>query len=359
MISYYVEICRKGSGQMNQTIEEKTIEGPQEILVEIADKKDKEICQPAKSRINKKFKVVVVLLSLLIAGFITLCVIIFILFNSNLHKESKMEVNLQNEVISPVLNHRQNMIYLYDGSLGEIRIPVLSDVPPNTYITEYIDDIDGFKHYKSESGDIISNVGVDVSYHQGDIDWEKVKASGVHFAFIRLGYRGYETGDIVIDDTFVDNIEGATEAGIEVGVYFFSQATTVDEAIEEAEFVVSNLEGYDVSYPVVFDWENIGTDAARTDEVPAETLTDCTVAFCEYIDGAGYHPMIYSNKRTFILKLDMSRLKQYDFWLAEFNDLPSFYYDYKIWQYSYTGKVDGIEGDVDLNLAFHDYAGDR
>ncbi len=174
---------------------------------------------------------------------------------------------------------------------------------------------------------------------------------------VRVGYRSYGGGEIKLDDSFAKNLSGASEAGIKTGVYFFSQAVSTDEAIEEADAILDAIKPFDITYPVVFDWEIIYDDKARTDNVPVETLTDSCIAFCERIKSAGYTPMIYQNKRTTLFKLDLPRLQDYDFWLAEYNDEgPSYYYDIDMWQYSCKGTVPGISGEVDLNISFKDYS---
>lgn len=246
-------------------------------------------------------------------------------------------------------------VLMNDSTFGEIWFPALENVPAFSRNKEDIKTRNGRKYYV-ENSKITSRIGVDVSIHQNDIDWNKVKESGIDFAMIRLGYRGYGTGEALLDDNFKQNIEGAATAGIDTGVYFFSQAITVDEAIEEAQMVIDTLKDCDVTYPVVYDWEIIYDDNARTDNVPVDVLTDCCVAFCEAVKDAGYTPMVYQNKKTTMFKLDLERLKNYDFWLAEYNSNPSYYYDFSMWQYTSTGSVPGIEGDVDLNISFKDYA---
>ncbi|MGN0613285.1 MAG: glycoside hydrolase family 25 protein [Porcipelethomonas sp.] len=246
-------------------------------------------------------------------------------------------------------------ILLEDGTFGEIWIPVLENVPAFSRNIEQIETRNGRKYYIEDSG-ITSILGVDVSVHQNDIDWELVRQSGIDFAMIRLGYRGYGTGGMELDEKFEENVRGARAAGLDAGVYFFSQAITAEEAVEEANLVIDSIKDLDVNYPVVFDWEIITEDSARTDNVPVDTLTDSCVAFCETIKNAGYTPMIYQNKRTSIFKLDLNRLNDYDFWLAEYNDEPSYYYDFDMWQYSSSGKVPGIKGNVDMNISFKDYS---
>ena len=161
-----------------------------------------------------------------------------------------------------------------------------------------------------------------MSYYQEDIDWRAVKNSGIDFVMIRLGYRGYETGKLVLDSRFREYVSGATAAGLDVGIYFFSQAITVEEAREEARFVLSNLQGYAVTYPVVFDWEIIGVKPARTDDLHPQLLTAAARAFCDTVAAAGYTPAIYFTKYLGYVSYDIGRLGDYDFWFAEYTDAP-------------------------------------
>jgi GH25 family lysozyme M1 (1,4-beta-N-acetylmuramidase) len=246
-------------------------------------------------------------------------------------------------------------ILLSDSTYGEIFLPVYEDVPASSVDTDSIVTRNGYSFYK-ENGEITSIPGIDVSEHQGTIDWEQVKAAGIEFAMIRVGYRTYGGGEIQFDDGFTENIAGAEAAGIQVGVYFFSQAVTADEAIEEADAVIDAIAPYNITYPVVYDWELIYEDNARTDDMSVDVLADCCVSFCERIKAEGYTPMIYQNKGTTLFKLDLPRLTDYDFWLAEYGDEPTYYYDYQMWQYSSTGTVPGITGEVDLNISFKDYS---
>lgn len=246
-------------------------------------------------------------------------------------------------------------ILMHDNTLGEVFVPVYSDVPASDIDTNNIVSRDDFYCYE-ENGEITSTVGIDISEHQGVIDWQAVKSAGVDFAMIRIGYRTYGGGIITVDENCEENLRQAEEAGIATGVYFFSQATTTDEAVEEADAVLDVIAGYNITYPVVYDWELIFDDHARTDDVTVEMLADCCIAFCERVKSAGYTPMIYQNKTTAMHKLDLPRLKDYDFWLAEYGSKPTYYYDFDIWQYSSTGTVPGIEGNVDLNLCFRNYS---
>ena len=246
-------------------------------------------------------------------------------------------------------------ILMHDATLGEVFVPVYSDVPVSDIDTDKIVTRNGYSFYM-EGEEVRSTTGIDISEHQGEIDWGQVKGAGIDFAIIRAGYRTYGGGVVTMDESFTDNLEKAHAAGIETGVYFFSQATTTDEAIEEADAVLDAISGYDITYPVVYDWELIFDDHARTDGVSVEALADCCIAFCERVKSAGYTPMIYQNKSTAMHKLDLPRLKDYGFWLAEYGDKPTYYYKYDIWQYSSDGTVPGINGRVDLNICFRDYS---
>lgn len=194
-----------------------------------------------------------------------------------------------------------------------------------------------------------SRLGIDVSSHQGVIDWQQVAASGVEFAMIRLGYRGYETGVMKVDDFARSNLAAAREAGLDVGVYFFSQAITVEEARQEANFVLAVLEEAQLQMPVVFDWEFIAGEA-RTSGIDSRTLTDCAIAFCQVIQDAGYEPMVYFNQHLAETLLKLEELTEYDLWLAMYSDQMTYPYQIRMWQYTEEGTVPGIEGSVDINL---------
>ena len=198
-----------------------------------------------------------------------------------------------------------------------------------------------------------ARTGVDVSFYQQEIDWQAVAQDGIEFAIIRLGYRGYTEGGLMMDERFEANIQGALDAGLEVGIYFFSQAITPQEAEAEAAFVLNAIEDYNVTGPIAFDWEPItaGLDA-RTDGLSGETLTQCAAAFCAKVAQAGYEPAVYFNQDLGYLHYDLRELSDYTLWLAEYDYKPDFYYHFDLWQYSHTGTVAGIEGNVDLNLDF-------
>ncbi len=221
----------------------------------------------------------------------------------------------------------------------------LQEVGLDTREVEYVVD-----------GETVSIKGIDVSRYQGDIDWEKVANDGVKFAFIRLGYRGYSTGKLVIDEKYEYNVSEALKNGIDVGVYFVTQAVSVEEAREEAEFVLDAVKPYDARWPIVLDIEDAGSGNARTSLLTQEERTDFVCAFCERIKEGGKTPMIYANIRWFIERLDISRIAGYDKWFAQYFNRPFFPYAFQVWQYTSSGTVDGIEGPVDLNISFKDYS---
>lgn len=214
----------------------------------------------------------------------------------------------------------------------------------------------GFFEYFDENGQKISRTGIDVSKYQGDINWKLVKDSGIDYAIIRLGYRGMNEGTLELDPYYETNIKGANEAGVDVGVYFFSQATTTEEAIEEANMVLEYIRDYKITYPVIFDTEVVTSYNARANNLPRDLRTDICIAFCETIKAAGYRPMIYANTRWMILGIDLERLTMYDKWYAYYGTTFTFPYKYQMLQYSDKGKVPGIAAAVDLDISFVDYA---
>lgn len=196
--------------------------------------------------------------------------------------------------------------------------------------------------------------GIDVSRWNENIDWAQVKEQGVEFAIIRAGYRGSVSGSLVEDYYFKQNIKGATEAGIPVGIYFFTQAVNQVEAVEEASMVLELCKEYDLTYPIFIDTEGAGGEG-RADNLDAKTRTAICEAFCETIRNSGYKGGIYASKNWFNNQLDTSRLPDdIVIWLAEYADAPSYDKNYHMWQYSSSGRILGIEGRVDMNLSFLD-----
>lgn len=245
-----------------------------------------------------------------------------------------------------------NKIHINDSTLGQIWITELEGVPVNKLDPKGFTADNNFKYY-SENGKAASLEGVDISSYSGDIDWKKVKTNGIDFVMVRLGGRGYgEKGEIYKDDRALEYIKGAQAQGIKAGGYFFSQATTTNEAIEEADYVKEILGDTKLDFPVAYDWEIIKDEEARTDKVTPAQATECARAFCQEAASYGYTPMIYSTSRELYFKYDLTKLANYDIWYCEYANTPEFYYQFSMWQYSETGKVDGIEGNVDLNICF-------
>lgn len=251
-------------------------------------------------------------------------------------------------------------IHINDNTLGDIWITELEGVAPSALDPDGFTADDTFKYY-SENGKPASLEGIDISSYSGDVDWKKVKNAGVDFVMVRVGGRGYgSSGDLYADERAVEYIKGAQAAGIKAGGYFFSQATTNAEAVEEADFAHEVLGGVKLDFPLAYDWEIIKDDDARTDSVTATQATECAVAFCERVKALGYQPMVYSAPREFYFKYDMTRLADYGIWLVEYANEPTFYYAFSMWQYSESGYVDGIDTAVDLNICFTsvaEYAG--
>ena len=198
-----------------------------------------------------------------------------------------------------------------------------------------------------------SYAGVDVSAYQGKVDWKKVKASGIDFAIIRLGYRGYESGKLVEDDYAKTNLKGAAEAGLKVGAYFFSQALSIKETDEEIKFILKILGDTKLDMPLVLDWE-IPAATARTRNMDAITLTDIQRHFCGQMRDKGYQPMIYFNWHQSEKLYILSELEEYPFWLALYQDRMTYPWKIEMWQYTDKGKVPGIQGNVDLNVYMPD-----
>jgi len=209
--------------------------------------------------------------------------------------------------------------------------------------------------YKYDDGTYESVFGIDVSYHQHEIDWAKVKQSGVEFAMIRVGYRGYSQGEIYEDEQFINNIEGAIDNDIKVGIYFFSQAINVEEAIEEADFVIKKIKKYDIDYPIAFDMEYIqvdGEEVSRIKNLSSYERSQIAITFCNRLKDAGYETMIYNSANKIMELFDLNYLQEESIWLAEYDNETNYAYLFDMWQYSSTGTIDGIDTNVDLNIYF-------
>lgn len=230
-------------------------------------------------------------------------------------------------------------------------VPINYELAQNQLDAANLNILETGEYQYLTDGQVTSRKGIDVSSHQGDIDWNLVAQDGVEFAIIRVGFRGYGTGKLVEDEKFEKNIEGACAAGIKVGVYFFSQAVTEEEVLEEANLVLEKIEPYHLDCPVVFDVEKV-SGTGRMNEISVEERTNLTLLFCQTIENAGYKPMIYHNTEMAALMIDLAALEAYDKWYASYSDQMFYPYEYKIWQYSDKGSVQGISTDVDMNISF-------
>lgn len=248
------------------------------------------------------------------------------------------------------------MIPLYNSELGETYIPAIPHVPKADYDIDNIKEENGYRYYY-EDGEVSSLVGIDVSTYNGSIDFGAVKESGVDFVMVRIGGRGYgESGALYEDDMCRENLENARDAGLLVGGYFFSQAKNEEEAIEEAEYANDILSGFELDFPLAYDWEILSDITTRIDDVSPETATLCARAFCDRVIELGYTPMVYTNEQLGYYKLYLGTLKDIDIWYAGYSSKPYFYYNYTVWQYSASGEVPGVEGHTDLNICFKDYS---
>ena len=231
-------------------------------------------------------------------------------------------------------------------------VPVHDDVDESMLEPKlFYTDESGRMRYADESRTFLT--GIDVSVFQGNINWEEVAADGIDFAILRIGYRGYGTKGIMgIDDNFYKNYDGAVNAGLKVGAYFYSQATNAEEAREEARYVLSALGDRELQMPVVYDWEYVDNAEARTANMTSEQITECAVNFCNEIELSGRDVMIYFNREIGYFEYDLARISGYDFWLAEYSEYPTFIYKFNMWQYTDCGTVNGISSRVDLNIYF-------
>ena len=228
--------------------------------------------------------------------------------------------------------------------------PTLPPPEPNPY-----DDLDF--QYDGRFLKLIDGpcmVGIDVSSWQYEIDWQAVADAGAEFAIIRIGYRGSESGKLNADKYAQANLSGAAEAGLKIGVYFFSQALTPAEAEEEACYVLDVIQDLDITMPVVFDWEKVEGANSRSMDMDRRTLTDCALTFLETIEAAGYNAMVYFNPHQSRNLFYLAELKQYDFWLANYTDRMDFPYKVKMWQYTDSGIIPGIDTPCDFNIFLPD-----
>ena len=266
-------------------------------------------------------------------------------------KESiRIELTEKGSSINDVIRklYPEYLIFMSGG--GYHFVPVDESIPRNNYShSDFAVSDNGMMEYVGDSEVKIAHV-IDVSKHQGVVDWQEVADAGVEYAMIRVGFRGYGSGAIVTDDYFEDNIQGALKAGIKVGVYFYTQAIDKDEGREEAEFVLDAISPYKIDLPVAIDVERPDDSTARGNQISREVRTETVKTFCECIEEAGYEPMIYGGTNTFAEMLDIREVYMYPVWYAFYNNYMYYPYPVRMWQYSTDGAVPGIKVNVDMNV---------
>ena len=240
-----------------------------------------------------------------------------------------------------------------DPELGTLELQPPEDASVNSYQVKNLTlGDDGYYTYTVD-GVKVSEMGVDLSEFQGEVDFEAVKASGIDFVMLRIGGRTYGSGSLYDDGAFDGYYDSAKAAGLKVGAYFFSQAVSREEAVEEAEYALRLLGGRTLEYPIAIDWESIDDDEARTDGIGSDALTAVAAGFCDTVEAAGFRSAVYASTSLILQSYDFEIMKNYAFWLADYREMPeqdAMYYRFSIWQYSDAGTVPGIEGAVDLNL---------
>jgi len=302
--------------------------------------------QPPELPETKPFRIRAEWVMAIVAAFAAVLVgVIFLLSRPYLSvDEDPQSLQQWHEDIHATEAHRETVP---DATVPETE-PLNPTIPPKKNPYDRYDF-----QYNKNNYLVLQNVesypGVDVAAYQGDIDWQQVKASGIDFAIIRLGYRGYESGKLVEDAYARKNLAGAAEAGLKVGAYFFSQALNIKEVDEELEFMLDILGEQYLAMPLVLDWE-IPTANARSAGMDRETLTQLQLHFCKKVSDMGYKPMIYFNWHQSENLYDLHAMEEYPFWLALYQDRMTYPWDIEMWQYTSSGKVPGIPGPVDINV---------
>ncbi|MCM1569311.1 MAG: glycoside hydrolase family 25 protein [Roseburia sp.] len=264
-------------------------------------------------------------------------------------KESETEALVEED---PATDGKHTLVKYADGS--EEWVLISPYLPKHEYDFTSLVCQSGLMKYYVE-GKQVSFVGTDISKYQDYVDFVKLKKAGMDFVMLRAGARGYSTGQLVVDDYFLDNLKRATDADLKVGVYFFSQAVTEDEAVEEARLVLDYVMDYNITYPIAFDMEYIENDTSRIDILSKTEKTAIAKKFLDTVKDEGYIPMLYGNKEWLIKQVDLSKLTAYDIWFSQQADIPDYPYQFAMWQYSTTATIDGIAGYANLNVSFIDY----
>lgn len=287
-----------------------------------------------------------------------------------------MKYYTEEDILSAKQEERENILNLISTRLsaGDSTLSLLKEYYPDKVV--YVNDNSNYvfadinpalakteynkANYKTDDSgritynvdnNVVSHMGIDLSRYNSTVDFAKAKADGVEYAMIRCGYRAYGSGKLVQDTSFEKYISDALKNDVKVGVYFYTQAISKEEAVEEANYVLNMIKPYNVTYPVAIDVEAISNDTFRQQDLNKQELTDVVIAFCDTIKNAGYTPMIYCNLKYFMDNVDLTRLEDYDKWFAGYQtSAPYFPYKYSMWQYTSTGEIDGINGNVDINI---------
>lgn len=235
-------------------------------------------------------------------------------------------------------------------------IEINEDIPLHEYdFTKMKAQNNRMAYYEEDKK--LSRLGMVLSNDSGKIDFEALKANGVDFVMLKVGARGYETGVITPDITFENNIAKAIDAGVKVGVIFYSQAVTVVEAAEEAKFVIEMIKPYDITYPVAFGMENVLYDTSRTDILDAEQKTQIAKTFLQAIKSEGYFPILYGSRQWLLTEVVPKELfVDFEVWLSDQNPVPDYPYQFRMWEYAYGEKMAGVEEEVSYTISFTDYS---
>ena len=272
----------------------------------------------------------------------------------NSEKESESAAEQEDEEESEEQKEVVTSIQVKHADGTKEWVDVNEDIPRNKY------DFTNLKYQKPvmkyyEDGKVVSKCGVDISANQGDVDFSKLKNAGCDFVMLKVGARGYSSGNIVSDANFKDNLKAAKKAGLDIGVYFCSQAVTKAEAREEADEILDAISGYSIKYPVAFVMETVDDDMARIEALDMTDRTQIAKAFMNRIEDAGYKAMIYGDKEWLLTMVDMEALQDYDVWFAQDSDEPEYPYEFGMWQYDSDASIKGITGDATMIMSFKDY----
>ncbi len=317
------------------------------------------------SRIKNRTKLYLVLLILGMILFVLGTLTGMLIGSVSARSKSNSAAAEEKEVISEAETVSKPMVIVSDKdkvNVTNVYIParerVLGQIPVNSYKLENFYIEDGYMAYHDDEGNKLSHLGVDLSYHQENVDFAALKESGVEFVMLRCGYRGYSEGGLVKDEKFDEYAAACNEYGIPLGVYFFTQAVSVEEAVREAEFTIDLIREYDISYPVALDTEYVSEKGARTnnEEIDEDLRSEMCIAFCRKISEAGYYPMIYASENWIRRDLNYEALQEYDFWAPQYLEENDFMYDFTIWQYTERGFIKGVDEEVDLDISMVDYA---